>query len=236
MTLQEIFDAGRARALDFGDGFPTTAPTAWRRIQIREQMVFSAVARTNPDYFGVNVIGLPNSDFDVDLKSLDVSGSSIDATSLVTRVEILDPGTSAYVARQTVNVITPNDPDAALAPRVWIRNFVVHGYKSGGEANDLQNVTSICIFYGFRPAPRLNPLNGTEDSALPTVWQEVLVTDIATWLLKQTLSMSVEAKAAAIGILKAEDDEMMAVFLAEAADYAGAQVSRYGSVVGSQRT
>lgn len=236
MDFNEIFDAGRSRALDFGDGFPTTGPTAWRRIQIREQMVFSEVARVNPDYFGVNVTGLPDPNFDVDLKSLDVAGSSIDATSLVTRVEVLDPGTSAYTARQAVNVITPNDPDAALAPRVWIRNFVVHGYQSCDSVNDLQNVTSICIFYSYRPAPRTNPLDGSETSVLPSVWQEVLVTDMATWLLKQTISMGAEEKAAAINVLKAEDVEMMTVFLAEAADYGGAQVSRFGSVVGNQRT
>jgi hypothetical protein len=47
--------------------------------------------------------------------------------------------------------------------------------------------------------------------------------------------MEPETRVAALGVLSEEEGEMLAIYAAEVADYAGAQVSRFGSVVGTQR-
>lgn len=231
MTFDQIVEAALSRAMDFGQDFPTTRRVMYRRIEIREQEIFSLAARVNPDYFGVNAEGFLDSLGDVDLRTLDLVGSAIDPTSSVTRVEIQQPGTHpSLVCGQEVSLVTPNDREAALPPRMWLRNFTLHAVPG-----DMVGVVSVCIYYAYRPAPRTLPMTGAESSELPSVYQELLVLDLTKWLLKQSISMSTEIKVAATEILNAEEQAMVGTFSQEIQDYAGAQVSRFGSVVGGQR-
>lgn len=233
MTFEEIVDAGRARALDFGVDWPSTARVLYRRIQIRQQELFSGANRVNPDYFGINVQGILSATFDVDLKVLEdpVASPTLDPTAAITRVEILDPGTSDYAQCDDVSIITPNDPDAACAPRMTLRNFILHGYKT-----DMAGVVSVCIYYGYRPQSLAEPILDSAVAELPEVYQELLVIDVCRFLLKMSIEMNPESKAAALAVLGEEITEMQQTFFSEVADYAGAQVSRFGSVVGTQRT
>lgn len=229
MTYDEIVAQAKARCTVFGNDFPTTGSVLYRRIEIRQQELFSTVSRVNPDYFGVNVIGTLDENRDLNLALLETGDLS--PACKITRVEIKDPGTNTELAcGDKVTIIPHTDPDAGLPPRMWLRNFTLHGYKS-----DLDGVTSVCIYYGRRPVQKATALDGTEVAELPDVYQELLVLDLAKWMMKQTLDMDPDAKVAALEVLSAEEAAMLDTMLAEVTDYAGGQESRFGGVSGGQR-
>lgn len=231
MTYDEIVDAALARAMDFGNDFPTTRRVQYRRIEIRQSEIFSGAARVNPDYFGVNVVGVLDGDGLVDLADLDVETAVADPTSSITRVEIRDPGAHPTLeCGKEVSLVTPNDREAALAPRMTLRNFTLKPIPG-----DMDGVVSVCVYYSYRPKPHTAPMDGTEEAELPSFYQELLVLDLTKWLLKMSISMATETKAAALGVLSDEEKGMLTTFMAEVADYAGAQASRFGSIVGAQR-
>lgn len=230
MTFQEIVDNAKARATDFGATFPSTARVLYRRIEIHQQELFSQATRVNPDYFGVSAEGTLDANGAADIKDQQAS-LGVDPAANITRVEVDDAGTHpTLVTGDEINVVSLNDVEAALAPRMTLRNFLL---KQVGT--DLAGVVSINAFYSYRPENKTTPLDGTEDAELPPVYQELLVIDLTKWMVRMTLALTTEVKAASLAALSEEEDEMSGIFLAEVTDYAGAQVSRFGDVRGAQR-
>jgi hypothetical protein len=230
MIFDEIVDQAKARFTQFGVDFPSARSVLYRRIEIHQQELFTKASRANPDYFGVNACGDLDTSRRLDLKDLE-SAVGVDPASSITRVEICDKGTHPTLEDgDEVFVVSENDITAELAPRVSIRNFVIKAVGS-----DLDDVTSLCVHYGYRPENKTTPLDGSEVAELPDVFQEMLVVDLVKWMLKQTIDLSPEKKTAAIGVVQAEQEEQADTFLAEIADFAGAQHSRFGDVKGAQR-
>jgi hypothetical protein len=230
MTFDEIVDNAKARAIDFAATFPSTKRVLYRRIEIHQQELFSQATRVNPDYFGVSATGTLDANGAADIKDQQVS-VNVDPAANIVRVEVEDAGTHpTLVAGDEINVVSLNDVLAALAPRMTLRNFVLRQVGT-----DLAGVVSICAFYGYRPENKAAPLDGSEVAELPAVYQELLVIDLTKWMVRMTLGLETQIKAAALAALSEEEDEMNGAFMAEVTDYAGAQVSRFGDVRGSQR-
>ncbi len=230
MTFQEIVDNAKARAVDFGATFPSTARVLFRRIEIRQQEIFSQATRVNPDYFGVSATGTLDANGAADIKDQQAS-VGVDPAANVVRVEVEDAGTHpTLVAGDEIKVVSLNDIGAALAPRMTLRNFVLRQVGT-----DLAGVVSVCAFYGYRPENKATPLDGSEVAELPAVYQELLVIDLTKWMVRMTLELGTEVKAAALAALSEEEGEANGAFMAEVQDYAGVQVSRFGDVRGSQR-
>lgn len=230
MTFEEILVEAKTRALDLGAEFPSAKSVLYRQIEQQQQLLFTKASRVNPDYFGVNACGELDTSFRVDLRDLE-GAVGVDPASSITRIEICDAGTHpTLVAGDEVFVVTENDIEAELAPRVTLRNFIVRGVGT-----DLTGIVSLCVHYGYRPENKTAPLDGTETAELPDIYQELLVVGLATWMIRVTISLDPEKKAAALGVLGPEEQELLAAFMAEIADYAGAQRSRFGSVQGTQR-
>jgi hypothetical protein len=230
MTYDEIIEHAKERGLFFGVTFPTTSRVLYRRIEVRQQEIFSQAARVNPDYFGVSATGTLDANGAADIKDQQIS-PNVDPAANISRVEVEDAGTHpTLVTGDQINIVAFTDVEADLPPRMTLRNFVLRQVGT-----DLAGVVSVCAFYGYRPENKATPLDGSETAELPSVYQELLVIDLMTWVLKQTLEMDVAGKASAIAALGEEEGEMSGAFLTEVGDYAGAQVSRFGSVRGSQR-
>ena len=230
MTYDEIIEHAKERGLFFGMTFPTTSRVLYRRIEVRQQEIFSQAARVNPDYFGVSAIGTLDANGFVDIKDQQAS-VDVDPAANITRVEVEDAGTHpTLVTGDQINIVPFTDVQADLPPRMTLRNFVLRQVGT-----DLAGVVSVNAFYGYRPENKATPLDGTEVAELPSVYQELLVIDLMKWVMKQTLDMDVAGKASAIAALSEEEAEMSGAFLTEVGDFAGAQVSRFGSVRGSQR-
>ena len=230
MTYDEIIEHAKERGLFFGMTFPTTSRVLYRRIEVRQQEIFSQAARVNPDYFGVSATGTLDANGAADIKDQQAS-LNVDPAANISRVEVEDAGTHpTLVTGDQINIVAFTDVVADLPPRMTLRNFVLRQVGT-----DLEGVISICAFYGYRPENKTTPLDGTETAELPSVYQELLVIDLMKWVMKQTLDMDVAGKASAIAALSEEEGEMSGAFLTEVGDFAGAQVSRFGSVRGSQR-
>ena len=230
MTYDEIIEHAKERGLFFGVTFPTTSRVLYRRIEVRQQEIFSQAARMNPDYFGVSATGTLDANGAADIKDQQAS-ANVDPAANITRVEVEDAGTHPIlVTGDQINIVPITDVEADLPPRMTLRNFVLRQVGS-----DLAGVVSVCAFYGYRPENKATPLDGSETAELPSVYQELLVIDLMKWVLKQTLDLDVGGKASAIATLTEEENEMSGAFMAEVGDFAGAQVSRFGSVRGSQR-
>ena len=230
MTFDEIVDNAKARAIDFAATFPSTKRVLYRRIEIHQQELFSQASRVNPDYFGVSATGTLDAEGAADIKDQQLS-PNVDPTAAVVRVEVEDAGTHpTLVTGDEINIVPLNDILVALAPRMTLRNFVLRQVGT-----DLAGVISICAFYGYRPENKTQPLDGTEVAELPAVYQELLVIDLTKWMVRMTLALEAPTKAAALAALSEEEGEMVGAFMAEVTDYAGAQVSRFGGVRGSQR-
>ena len=230
MTFDEIVDNAKARALDFGGTFPSTKRVLYRRIEIHQQELFSQASRMNPDYFGVSASGTLDANGIVDIKEQQAS-VDVDPAANITRVEVEDAGTHpTLVTGDEINVVPLNDIEVALAPRMTLRNFALRQVGT-----DLAGVVSVCAFYGYRPETKATPLDGSEEAELPAVYQELLVIDLTKWMVRMTLALETQIKAAALAALSEEQGEMNGAFMAEVTDYAGAQVSRFGGVRGSQR-
>ncbi len=230
MTFDEIVDNAKARAVDFGATFPSTKRVLYRRIEIYQQELFSKAARVNPDYFGKSATGTLDANGFVDIKDQQAS-ANVDPAANITRVEVEDAGTHpTLVTGDEIHLVSINDVEAAFAPRMTLRNFVLRQVGT-----DLAGVVSVCAFYGYRPENKTQPLDGSEIAELPAVYQELLVIDLTKWMVRMTLALETQIKAAALAALSEEEGEMNGAFMAEVADYAGVQVSRFGSVVGSQR-
>lgn len=221
MTFQEIVDNAKSRAIDFSVTFPTTERVLFRRIEIRQQELFSAAGRVNPDYFGVSASGPLDSDFKADIKDMEQS-VNVDPAAAIARVEVDDPGTHPTLEQgDQINIVSLSDLDAELPPRMTLRNFVLTGVGT-----ELKGVARINVFYGYRPENKTSPLDGTEDAELPDVYQELLVIDLVSWMIKQTLDMEASRKSAALEILGQDEGQMLEAYLAECADYGGVQIGR----------
>ena len=230
MTFQEIVDNAKSRGLDFSVTYPTTERVLFRRIEIRQQELFSAATRVNPDYFGKSATGTLDANGFVDIKDQQAS-VDVDPAANITRVEVEDAGTHpTLVTGDEINIVSISDVEADLPPRMTLRNFVLRQVGT-----DLAGVVSVCAFYGYRPENKATPLDGTEEAELPSVYQELLVMDLTQWLVQQTLEMDAGRKTAALEVLSVDEGQMMDAFLQEVADFAGAQVSRFGDVKGAQR-
>lgn len=230
MTFQEIVDNAKSRGLDFSVTYPTTERVLFRRIEIRQQELFSAATRVNPDYFGKSATGTLDANGFVDLKDQQAS-VDVDPAANITRVEVDDAGTHpTLVTGDEINIVSISDVEADLPPRMTLRNFVLRQVGT-----DLAGVVSVCAFYGYRPENKATPLDGTEEAELPAVYQELLVMDLTQWMVQQTLEMDAGRKTAALEVLGVDEGQMMDAFLQEVADFAGAQVSRFGDVRGAQR-
>jgi hypothetical protein len=230
MTFQEIVDNAKARGLDFSVTYPTTDRVLFRRIEIRQQELFSAADRVNPDYYGVSASSDLDANFAVDIKDMEAS-VDVDPAAAITRVEVFDAGSSPSLAGgDEIGIVSIHDVDAEIPPRMTLRNFVLTGV-----GQDLLGVISVKAFYGYRPANKTTPLDGSEVAELPDVYQELLVMDLTQWMVQQTLEMDAGRKTAALEVLGVDEGQMLDAFLQEVVDYAGAQVSRFGDVKGAQR-
>jgi len=220
MTLDEVIIASLARAVDYELRVPSAHSVMYRRVSIRQQELFSRAAKINPDWAGVSAVG-PLVVWAGGL-AMDVSDliDPSEGADLITRVEIADKGTSAYVNGQEVNIVQLADPNIADPPRVTVRRRIVQAVGA-----DLVNVTSIRVFYSAIPLPM-----DTKDCLVdvPDPHSELLVLDLVKWLAKKTLTLDAGVKTALITSLDDEEKEALANFDAYVARFSDATISRFG--------
>jgi len=225
MTYEEVIENALARTLDWDGEFPSTRLPMYRRVGVRQQQLFSMASKINPDYYGTEAGADLDSEYRLDLKDLD-GAANLDQACGVQRVVILDPGTSTYVADDEVNIVSIDDIDADLPPRVTIRDQIVKGVGT-----DLALVTSLCVKYPRYADMPANTEDGTTDIELQQPYQELLVIDLTKDLVRKCLSMETEVKAATQTILNEEEQELLVIYMADVKAFAIGQHQRFSEPV-----
>lgn len=219
MILSEVVTQALARAVDFDLRVPAARSIMWRRISLRQQELYSRAAKINPDWAGVSAIG-PLVSWAGGL-AMDVSDliDPSEGADLISRVEIADKGTSAYVNGQEVNIVQLSDTSIADAPRVTIRSRIVQAVGA-----DLLNVVSLAVYYSRIPLP-IDSADCLVD--IPDPHSELLVIDLTKYLAKKTISLDTPTRTAIIASLKEEEDEALANFDGYVARFSDATISRF---------
>jgi hypothetical protein len=154
----------------------------------------------------------------------------VEAAEVISRIEVEDPGTSGLVAGTEIAIVPLTDPSAAFPPRVTVRNGVIRQVDT-----DLAGVTSIRVYYSRRPF-RIDDQDATRTIALPEPFQELLVVDLARWMLRKEATIPAETRQVALAALDAEEQEMLANFVATVKDAtAPAERGRFGRTIGSTK-
>jgi len=229
MTFAEVVENALARTLDFDAEFPSTKLPMYRRIGVRQQQLFTLASKINPDYYGSEAGGVLDANYQLDLR--DLAGlADLDQAVGIQRVEILDHGTSTVHADgDEVNIVSIDDIDADLSPRVTIRDQVLRGVGT-----DLLNVTSLCMKY-----PRVADMpdtdeDGTTDVEVPEPHQELLVVDLTKHLVKKCISMDGEVKVAIVGTLDTEEGELAALYMSDVQNFAIGARHRFSEPAGTR--
>lgn len=231
-TVEDLVIQALARAMEFGDTFPTTRSVMYRRLGVRQQQLFAAVARENPEYFGDSAIGTldANGAIDIGLTGNPDAPDPVEAMEVISRIEVENKGTSALTNGQEINTVPLTDPDAAFAPRVTIRGNIIRQV-----ATDLAGVTSIRVYYSKRPF-RLDPDDKNTLIVLPEPFHDLLVVDLTRWLLRKAATVPEQVRTVALGALDAEETEGIGNFLAQAREYTSAvERGRFGRTAGATK-
>lgn len=216
-SLEEVAVAALARCGDLGIVGGGTRSVLYRRASIRQQQLFSEAAKVNPEYFGEVALGtLVNGAVDIDAMAL----SGVAECEAVYRIEIGDKGTSAYAVGDLVSLVSVNDAaSAGVAPRATIQNHVIRQVGT-----DLALVAKVKAYYSRKPAALTLAASVVE---LPTPFEELLVLDLATWIIK-TAEASAERKDTLLAALQAEEKEMLSSFLSHLTSFTSAFEGRFG--------
>lgn len=218
-TVEDVAVAALARCGDLGILGGGTRSVLYRRASVRQRQLFSEAARRNPEYFGAVALGtLVNGAADIDTMLL----SGVAECEAVYRVEIGDKGTSTFTNGDRVSLVSVNDAaSTGLAPRVTIQGHVIRQVGT-----DLALVAKVKVYYATRPAALVL---AADVVALPSPFDELLVLDLATWLIK-TAEASDERKAALLPLLQGEEKDLIASFLQHLASFTQAFEGRYGGL------
>ena len=230
-TVDQVVVAALSRAADFGAAYPGARSVLYRRLSHRTHQLYAAAARWNPEYFGVSAVGTLASG-GVSFSTMGSRGATNPTFSpeLIISVEIADKGTSAYTNGDEVNVIQHNDPDAAAAPRVTIRNQAIQQVDT-----DLTDVTSLRMSYSRRPF-RLNADDQAETVDFPEPFEELLVIDLAKWIVRKILDPAVDQRTAAMESLNEEEAETLVNFQQDVESFTSAvETGRFARTAGITR-
>lgn len=205
MNVKEVVEAALELAQTFSEAVTLgTWGSAYRRAGARQHELFTIAAGLNPARFGsVEAVTVT-----------DGVGELPEDVEKIEQVEILDPGESDYEIGAVVEVVQLLDQASVDPPRVTIRGGVV-----AQVADDLDGVDSLNVFYARQSAP-IGAADLDAEIELPAGHQELLVYDLAKWLLRRDDTLTTERKSAAVGFMEAREQEAMALFTAHVVGYA----------------
>lgn len=207
MTYEETVKAALMELAAFGEHFPSSRAALYRRIGVRQQQLFAMAAGINPDWAGVCLTASLENGV-ANLRTLILgTADPLPPAEHISRVEVLEPGVSDWLAGEPVTLVPSDDPSAGLAPRMHVRDWV---FRSVGA--ELDGVVSIRVHYSrVPPVPAVLSAQGTSlEIAEPHT--EVLVFDVAAAILQRAAALRVEVPAGAVEFVKVREAEAVEAF------------------------
>lgn len=218
LTADELVDQAFARVGEIGGSYPSARGPMYRRIGYKQRALYQLAAKINSERFGT----CAEADLTNGMADLNDIAAPVPTPARIDRVEVDDPGGSAYAPGTEITIVGVADAEAELAPRAYIRNGVIIGY-----GDDLDAVTSIKVFF-----PRLPDLFTLSDKSkaveLEAPWDTILELDLAIWLVEKATKLSQEVRAAALASFSAEISALEKDFATAVAEYSPV-VSRFAN-------
>jgi len=221
VTAEEAVKAALSELAELGNSFPAPRAALYRRAGVRQRQLFALAATINPDWAGVCATG-SLIDGKADLRELmrgQVTG--VPRAEHLSRVEVMDPGSSGLAAGQAITLVPSDDYSSGLAPRMFVRNWGLYGV-----ASDLDGVTSVRIHYSRVPEM---PVAAGDVLELPEPHTEVLVFDLARDLLNRATALTKEVRQPMLDYVVAREKEAEEAFRTHVATFV-ASTNRFASV------
>ncbi len=150
-TVQDLFDVAVERS-NLNDAALIPTAEILRLTSSYEKRVFLTGARLNPDFFGKEGITAARGT-STDTWSLMTAPGNVAALSLIEISAITGTVTGLSVGDE-VEVMSIRQPEVAIAPRVYVRNKIVHEYNSELQDDSSNYVSTLKVFYSFLPDTR----------------------------------------------------------------------------------
>ncbi len=218
MSPEEIVRAALGIVTDFGDDFPTTRALMYRRISARQRELFVYIGTLDPEFYGEDIIAELASGA-VNIAALEQSGD-VYPVEVVQAVRIHDAGSSEHDAGERVAIVSMDDVDAFFSPRVTFRSGVLRQVRS-----DLAGVASLLVSYSRRP--RTIGVDGSGEIELLEPFHELLVFDLAKDLVRRTVGLEGERKAAVVAMVDAAEQPLLEALTAHIRHQAAQRDSRF---------
>lgn len=218
LTCEQVTVQALARASEVSNTIPATRSLCYRRIGVRQQLLLEGAAKANPEFYGASATA-PLTAGVADLADI---VDPVPVPAMIQTVQVANPGTSGLLAGATVNIVPADDIESAIRPRATFRDRVLRGVGV-----ELALVTSVAIYYARRA-----PVYGATDKdtvvELASPYDELLVIDLARWLLAKSPGAAKPEAVAAVTAMSAEEAALATAFSDYVRDYAPMQ-ARFGT-------
>jgi hypothetical protein len=214
MTFEEI--ERQARSLVAGRvSWQGPSTLLWQRIAQRQQEIVAKAAEANRGYFLTEAVAFVDNSR-VELRTLMYEGASgsleVSLLDRIFRVEVEESGTSPWTPGTEIHVVPVLDPGVAFPPRM-----VLVGSQLRAVGGDLQGVDHVRIFYQARPSVQVA---AETESVLPDPYGELLVYDLAKFMLLRIARVKEEDEDPAYSMIRGLEKSLEAQFLEHVSRFA----------------
>ena len=201
----EILEGAISICSDFTEHYPTSKPVMYRRMNQRQQELFSMASSWDRDFYGICATVTLDSNKRADLEDLE-EDSGVFEIDMVDDVRTPDPD------NKRVHIVPLYDVENHLPPRMTLRS---HRLEPVG--NDMEGITQVLVYYSRRPKTiKSNGLlaGDTEqvDVELESPFDDLLIWDLVRDLLRRTIKMETQARAAVLVMISEVEAGLLASF------------------------
>ena len=226
MKPSEIIDGAIAIVSDYTDNWPASRPTMMRRINQKQQQVFSITPKWDREYYGICAICRLDSDGRADLEDIEAQDDgSVYEIEMIDDIRIsgTKPSGGDYDVGQRVNLVPAYDAENHLAPRMTLRSRRLESYGNDFEDKN-RGYRQVEIFYSRRPLTiKPDGIVGDNpdeiDVELESPFDDLLVWDLAKDLIRRTIDMD--------PMISEVETELLASYEAHVLGFAHARQDRF---------
>lgn len=201
LTYEEIAVLAMARVSEFTDTFPKSRSLMYRRIGVRQQQLFAAATESNHDFYGTAASAVLESGM-ADLRDIDLP---VDSPEQIQKIEVFAVGAApVYPVGTEISIVPLGDLDAEDPPRATLRDLLLKGVGS-----DLDTVTEILVHYARQPALPDADEDGTTTTEIPSPHDELLVVDLALYLIRSARGVDQAARTEALTLFAGEEEGLL---------------------------
>lgn len=216
LTCGQVHKNALARAWQATKEIPTPEALAFRRVGVYQQTLIAAAGKENPEFYGASattsLVG-GAADF----------GDIADPVPVPALIDAIVIGAaSGYAGGTEISIVPASDPASGVRPRATLRDLVLRGIGT-----DLDGVSSVTMYY-TRQAPMYGPDDRDTVVELASPHDELLVIDLAEYMLARSPSASSAAVVALLAAMANEKKEALGQFMDYVKNYAP-MGSRFGT-------